>query len=153
FESLLRTGETDRAIELLSRAQKQGYTVRRMRGKLLQLLARGEKWDLLEKDLQELLSNGPEDQDLNLGSSRLRFMNRLDQARTLVEKGLEKFPESSALLEHQISLLIEEKKFDDAEKLLTSLRQEKPENPTLHILHIALLMENNRLDEAAAVAE
>lgn len=153
FESLLRTGETDRAIELLSRAQRQGYTVRRMRGKLLQLLARREKWDLLEKELQELLSNDPEDKDFALGISLLRFMNRLDQARTLVEKGLEKFPESSALLEHQISLLIEEKKFDDAEKLLTSLRQEKPENPTLHILHIALLMENNRLDEAAAVAE
>lgn len=152
FEALLRTGETDRAIELLGRAQRQGYTVRKLRTKLLQLLARREKWDVLERELDELIRNNPADSDFALGISLLRFMNQHDKAAQLVTVGLEKFPESMSLLEHKISLLIEKKEHEQAEELLVKLRQEHPENPTLHILYIALLLESKRLDDAAKVA-
>lgn len=152
FESLLRTGETGRAIDLLGQAERRGAEVGSLRSRLLRLLATREQWDLLQNEIQEMLQHDPADSDLALAAAMLRVMKKPDDAFQLLETSLQRHPGSLILNEQRVALLLEQKKYGKADEALTTLLAKYAENPTLHLLRVQSLVDQNKLHEAQEAA-
>ena len=149
FDSLLRSGETDRAISLLAQARRWGHTVRPLHSRLLGVLARREKWDDLERELDTFLREDPSETNYALAVSVLRLKRQPDDAQRILEQGLKGNPQSMILREQQVSLLLEHGQLAEADRQLGALLDREPANPTLHVLRVYSLLENGRLPEAA----
>lgn len=144
FESLLRLGDTTKAVELLSKAEKRGQKVQPLRVQLLRLLARQEDWGALEHEVQSILTKNPSEEDYLLVVSAFRYVHQPTMAQKYLERALRDFPASPAIREQEVSLLLELGDFEGAESRLAGLIVEQPQNAMLHVLKIFLLDKTNR---------
>ncbi|MGL5096373.1 MAG: tetratricopeptide repeat protein, partial [Planctomycetia bacterium] len=134
FESLLRTGDADRAAQVLNDAAGRGKALPGLRGKLLQYLTQREDWPAAEKEVGRLLEGEPTTQEVVLAAAALRVMKRADEAMKTLDAALAKKPDDLLLLEHKVLLLFETKKFAAADAMLTTLLEKNPKNASLHSL-------------------
>lgn len=153
FESLLRVGDTDRAVEILGQAEKRGQSVRTLRVQLLRLLARQEDWEALDREVSTILSQSPTEDDFLLVISAFRYVRQPAKAADYLAKALAAFPQSFALREQQASLLVETGDLAGAESKIGALISEQPENAMLHVLRIYLLQRLGKKDAADAAIE
>lgn len=147
FESLLRLGDTTKAVEVLGQAEKRGQQVRSLRAQLLRLLARQEDWGTLENEVQAILQTDASEDDFLLVISAFRYVHQPKMAEKYLEKAIDQFPQSDALKEQETSLLLELGKYEDAEGRLKELLAKQPSNAMLHVLKIYLLDKTNRPEQ------
>ncbi|MFO0948041.1 MAG: tetratricopeptide repeat protein [Planctomycetota bacterium] len=140
FESLLCTGETEKAIELLSQIQQRGQPVANLRRRLLELLARREQWSQLDQEIAVLLGDRATEEDFALAAAIHRSVEQPDKGMAVVERGLERFPDSQRLKEHKVALLLETNQWQEARNSLTPLLAQDPHNPTAQAMNIELLL-------------
>lgn len=148
FESLLRLGDTDRAISLLGRAERGGQKVSELRRRLLYMLARQEQWSVLDRELTALLASSPTESDYNLAVAIFRDVRQFEKAEQTVNQALTQFPKSVVLQEQRVFLLVEQKKYDEADRLASELLRQFPNNATLHSLRVYGRMMNEKLRDA-----
>jgi len=153
FESLLRVGDTTRAVEVLGQAEKRGQHVRSLRMQLLNLLARQENWDVMDREISQILSKNPSEEDYLLVISSFRYVRQPMMASRYLQRALREFPESPSLQEQEASLLVETGDYENAEKKLTELVAKHPENAMLHVLRIFMLEQTNRQNAIRASIE
>ena len=153
FESLLRVGDTGRAVEVLGQAEKRGTQVRSLRLQLLNLLARQENWEVMDREISSILSKNPTEDDYLLVISSFRYVRQPMMASRYLQRALRDFPESPALREQEASLLVEVGDYENAEKKLADLISKHPDNAMLHVLRIFMLEQTNRQNAIRASIE
>ena len=154
FDALLRSGATDRAIDLLGQAERSGRDVRAMRARLLQSLARGDDAAALDRELAALLQDSPTETDIALATSVLRTAGRPAEALQLLDHWLDRFAESPVLSEQQVTLLLVLEEYEEADRTVAELLERNPADPSIHRLRIGGLLMSHRFEPAleAAVA-
>lgn len=140
FESLLCTGETEKAIELLSQIQQRGQPVASLRRRMLELLARREQWSQLDREIAALLNDRATEEDYALAAAIHRSVEQPDKGMDVVERGLEHFPASARLREHKVALLLEKNQREQARALLEPMLEQDPRNATAQAMNVELLL-------------
>lgn len=153
FESLLRTGATERALELLTQAEQRGIKVRSMRAQLVRVLAQKERWDSMTREVTLLLEGEPTEEEAALGVSMLRFARRMEDAGRWLDRLTTRFPKSPWIAEQRAALLVDQKQLVDAAEVIEAALKEHPKSAGLHLVKVQLESEKKNFDEALAAAQ
>jgi predicted Zn-dependent protease len=157
FETLLCDGKTVEAAEVLRKAESNGLAepIRPLRRHLLRLLAQRELHAELKREIADLLSRNPVDVDVALVINLLQGMGEGAKADALLTESLKKAPDSAILQEVRIAIMIDKKRYREAQGELSELfRQEKfKKNPTLHTLRIRADIAQNDLAGASKLCD
>lgn len=144
FESLLSTGAIDRAEDLLGQSRRRGKPARAMQWRLIELLARRDQATALDRQLDELFQSEPIERDLALTAAILRGSGQAERGLALVDRGLERFPESTLLKEHKAALLAQRGEARAALDLLRSMTDPTPQRAALEVECLLSLAERNQ---------
>lgn len=144
FESLLSTGAIDRAEDLLGQSRRRGKPARAMQWRLIELLARRDQAAALDRQLDELFQSDPIERELALTAAILRGSGQAERGLALVDRGLERFPESTLLKEHKAALLAQRGAARAALDLLRSMTDPTPQRAALEVECLLSLAERNQ---------
>ena len=153
FESLLRSGDTDKATTLLRQAEDQGAGPANGRRRLVRLLAQQRDWPRLQVELERILADGPSQDDVSLVVAMLRVMGKPADARKVLDRYLAEYPAAVGLLQHRLALLIENGDFPAADAEAQRLTRQFPKETSLWTLAAVSRFKQDQPAAAAKVAD
>ena len=146
---LLRGNDIDLALEHVDAVLKvDQYNERALKAKY-ELLARRGDTDGMEQVIKLLQAAAPDNEEGYLNEARFRFAQRdYEQALDVLNKVLDKNPESVPALLMKVELLATQKEYDEAVRVADQLRQVIPDSVQGYYLKGKLLQQKGDTDAA-----